>query len=167
MSTPAIDTRTNDIVITRELNAPRDLVWAAWTEPKHIEKWFGPKGFNTRVQEHDLRVGGRSTYIMIGPDGKEYPGTGVFQEIVPKERIVSTDEFGDGHEELLPNTDLPSGMILTVEFADAGERTQLTITISHPNAEERKKHEAMGVVEGWGTTLDCLDEYLVELNPKN
>jgi uncharacterized protein YndB with AHSA1/START domain len=84
--------KDTDIVITREFAAPRQLVWDAWTKPEQIEKWFGPKGFNTRVDEQDFRVGGRSNYVMIGPDGAEYPAAGVFKEIVPIEKLVSSAE---------------------------------------------------------------------------
>src|ERR1044072_7552477 len=90
----------NVIEIIREFDAPRDLLWDVWTESKHVEKWFGPKGFDTRVDELDFRVGGKSRYVMIGPDGTEYPGKAVFLEISPKDRIVSTDEFGDGFEKV-------------------------------------------------------------------
>lgn len=153
-----------DIVITREFAAPRQLVWDVWTQPKHVEKWFGPKGFTTRVEKLDFKVGGRSTYVMIGPDGTEYPSTGVFQEIVPIEKIVTTDEFGEGIEkiEALKNVDLPEGMVSTFLFDDLGELTKLTLITSHPTVEDREKHEAMGVVAGWNSSLDKLEEYLLE-----
>ena len=153
-----------DIVITREFAAPRQLVWDVWTTPKHVEKWFGPKGFTTRVEKLDFKVGGRSNYVMIGPDGTEYPSTGVFQEIVPIEKIVTTDEFGEGIEkiEALKNVDLPKGMVSTFLFDDLGERTKLTLITSHPTVEDREKHEAMGVVAGWNSSLDKLEEYLPE-----
>lgn len=159
MTTRAHDPET-DILITRVFKAPRELVWRVWTEPAHIERWFGPKGFTTRVEELDMRVGGTSRYVMTGPDGNEYPGKGVFLEIVPMERIVTTDEFGD---DFPGGTDLPSGMVLTCDFEDIGEHTRVTIRISHPTPEDRRKHEAMGVVDGWGSTLDCLDEHLAML----
>ena len=149
----------NTIVITREFDAPRDLLFAVWTEPHHVEKWFGPEGFSTRVEKQDLRVGGRSRYVMTGPDGNEYPGEGEYLEIVHGEKIVSTDEFGK--EYVADN--LPQGMVTTVLFEDLGSRTRLTLHIAHPTAEDRKKHEDMGVVAGWGSTLDCLDAYLAEL----
>lgn len=153
-----------DIVITREFAAPRQLVWDVWTTPKHVEKWFGPKGFTTRVEKLDFKVGGRSNYVMIGPDGTEYPSTGVFQEIVPIEKIVTTDEFGEGIEkiEAMKNVDLPQGMVSTFLFDDLGERTKLTLITSHPTVEDREKHEAMGVVDGWNSSLDKLEEYLPE-----
>ena len=154
-----------DIVITREFAAPRQLVWDVWTKPEHVEKWFGPKGFSTRVEHLDFKVGGRTTYVMIGPDGKEYPSTGVYKEIVPIEKIVTTDEFGEDYEnsEGVKKEDLPQGMIQTYLFEDLAGRTKLTIITSHPTLEDKKKHEAMGVVEGWNSTLDKAAEYLTEL----
>ena len=158
--------KDKDIVITREFAAPRQLVWDVWTTPKHLEKWFGPKGFTTRVERHEFKVGGRSTYIMTGPDGTEYPGTGIYKEIVPIEKIVTTDEFGEGFDEIAEkqNIDLPQGMISTFLFDDLGQqRTKLTLITSHPTVEDREKHEAMGVVDGWNSSIDKLDEYLAEL----
>jgi uncharacterized protein YndB with AHSA1/START domain len=151
-----------EIIITREFAAPRRLVWDVWTEPKHIEKWFGPKGFTTRVENIDFKVGGRWEYVMVGPDGTEYPSVGVFREIVPIEKIVTTDEFGEGFEEIesVKNIDLPQGMIATALFDDLGGRTKLTIIVSHPTIEDRKKHEAMGVVDGWNSSLDKMEDYL-------
>ncbi|MBC7901468.1 MAG: SRPBCC domain-containing protein [Saprospiraceae bacterium] len=161
--TATANSQTNEleIVITREFNASRELLWDLWTEPKHMEKWFGPAGFTTKVTEVDFKPGGVSRYVMIGPDGKEYPGKGVFREIVRPERIVSTDEFGDDFD--AGGADLPKGMILTALFDDLGEKTRLTLRISHPTPEDRKKHEDMGVVAGWNSSLDKLDEYLVEI----
>lgn len=148
-----------EIVITRVFNAPRELVYKAWTEPKHIEQWYGPKGFTTRVTEMDLRPDGRWCYIMIGPDGTEYPSKGVFREIVPPERLVATDEFGEGIEKVL-TVDLPKGMVTTATFEDLGGKTRLTIQVMHDTVSDRRKHEEMGVVAGWNSSLDCLEEAL-------
>ena len=157
--------KETDIVITREFAAPRQLVWDVWTQPQHVAKWFGPKGFTTRVEKLDFNVGGQSVYVMIGPDGTEYPSNGVFKEIVPIEKIVTTDEFGDGFEEIesMKNVDLPEILTQTYLFDDLGERTKLTIIVSHPTTEDREKHEAMGVVGGWNSSLDKAEEYFVEL----
>ena len=162
-ATSTTKTKDTEIVITREFAAPRQLVWDVWTQPKHIEKWFGPKGFTTRVESHDFNVGGKAKYVMVGPDGGEYPGAGVFKEIVPIEKIVTTDEFGEGFEESHPDMDLPKGMISTFLFDDLGEKTQLTLIVDHPTVEDRKKHEAMGVVDGWNSSLDKLNEYIAGL----
>jgi len=157
--------QNTDIVITRQFAAPRQLVWDVWTTPKHLEKWFGPKGFDTRVEILEFRVGGRSSYIMVGPDSTEYPAVGVFKEIVPIEKIVSTDEWGEAHEELAAkkHLDLPQGMVLTALFDDLGARTQLTLITSHQSVEDREKHEALGVVGGWNSSFDKMDEYLAEV----
>lgn len=157
-STPA-DQSDREIVITRVFDAPRDLVWKAWTDPAHIAQWWGPKGFTTRVDEMDLRPGGQSRYVMVGPDGTEYPVKGVFREVVPPERIVTTDEFGEGYDQIT-DIDLPQGMVMTILFEDLGDQTKLTLHILHPTVEERRKHEEMGVVAGWNSTLDCLAEHL-------
>ncbi|NJN58077.1 MAG: hypothetical protein HC879_11580 [Leptolyngbyaceae cyanobacterium SL_5_9] len=150
------------IVITRVFNAPRELVFRVWTETKHIEQWFGPKGFTTRVVENDLRPGGQWLYIMISPDGKEYPSKGVFREIVPPERVVATDEFGEGIEEVL-DIDLPQGMVTTTLFEDLKGKTRLTIQIMHETVGDRHKHEEMGVIAGWNSSLDCLEELLTQV----
>jgi len=153
-----------DLVIERVFNAPRELVWKAWTESEHIAKWWGPEGFTTRVEENDFRAGGKTRYVMVGPDGEEYPAGGVLEEIVPLERIVTTDEFEEGYDyKDLKDEDLPQGIVMTVLFEDVGEKTKLTLLISHPTPEDRRKHEEMGVVAGWHSSFDCLDEYLGEL----
>lgn len=150
-----------EIIITRVFNASRELVFKAWTEPKHIEQWWGPEGFTTRVTEMDLRPGGQWRYVMIGPDGTEYPAKGVFREIVPPERIVTSDEFDEGIEKVL-DADLPQGMVLTAIFEDLEGKTRLTIRVMHESADDRRKHEEMGVVAGWNSSLDCLSEFLAK-----
>lgn len=153
----------NDLVLTRELDAPRDRVWKAWTQAEHVAHWWGPEGFRTRVEELDLRPGGRTRYVMIGPDGCEYPATGVFREIVPGTRTVASDEFGDDFERA--GVELPQGTTVTADFSDAGAgRTRLRLRIAHLDAEECRKHEGMGVVEGWHSSFDCLESYLERLS---
>lgn len=154
-----------EILLTRVFHAPRELVWTAWTQPEHVAQWWGPKGFNTRVDELDLRPGGTWRYVMIGPDGAEYPVKGVFREVVPPERIVTSDEFDKKYEP--PEAgDLPRGIVLTATFDDLGGKTRLTLSIMHPSAEDRRKHEKMGVVPGWNSSFDCLDEHLAKLQPE-
>ena len=154
--------KDKDIVITREFAAPRQLVWDAWTKPEQIEKWFGPKGFTTRVDEQDFKVGGNSNYVMIDAAGAEYPAAGVFKEIVPIEKIVSlADGFSEEFRAAHPEMDLPKGpTVMTYLFEDLGKRTKLTLITTHSSVEEREKHEAMGVVGGWNSSFDKLDELL-------
>ncbi|MBN3885430.1 MAG: SRPBCC domain-containing protein [Nostoc sp.] len=150
-----------EIVITRIFNAPRELVFQVWTDPKHVAQWWGPKGFTTRVTELDLRPGGKWRYVMIGPDGTEYPVKGVFREIVPLERIVTSDEFDEGFEKIV-NADLPRGIVMTAIFEDLAGKTKLTLQIMHESVEDRFKHEEMGVITGWNSSFDCLDEFLAK-----
>lgn len=151
-----------ELVITRTFDAPRELVWQAWTRPEHIAKWLGPGPFTVRVDEYDLRVGGQWRYVMIGPDGTEYPSLGQFREVLPPCRLVTTDEFGEGFDQVM-DVDLPTGIVTTVVFEDLGDRTQVTIRMSHPTVEDRIKHENMGVMPGWNATLDKLGELLTTL----
>lgn len=151
----------HEIVITRVLDAARDIVWQAWTEVDHMAAWYGPEGFSTRVEENDFRPGGHWRFVMIGPDGTEYPSVGVYSEIVHEQRIVSTDEFGEGFE--AAQTDLPRISEVTCLFEAMGAKTRLTIRIRHPSADDKAKHEAMGVVGGWNSSLDCLERHLLTL----
>lgn len=137
-------------------------MFKVWTDPKHVVQWWGPKGFTTRVTELDLRPGGKWRYVMIGLDGTEYPVKGVFREIVPFERIVTSDEFDEGFEKVM-NADLPRGIVMTALFEDLGSNTKLRLRIMHESAEDRRKHEEMGVIEGWNSSFDCLDELLAKV----
>lgn len=150
-----------ELVIVREFAAPRELVWRVWTEPAHVAQWFGPRGFSTTVRESDLRAGGKWRYVMKGPDGSAFPFGGLNKEVVPFEKIVSTDEFECEFEAKMPAGELPKGMVVTVLFEDAGpQRTRVTIRVLHPTPEDKKKHEAMGVEAGWNSSFECMDDYL-------
>ena len=147
---------SKDIVIERVFDAPRALIWKAWTDAELVSQWWGPRGMKTRVDELDLRPGGSWRYVMVGPDGSEYPQNGVFREIVPPETIVMSAEFPYAPDD-------PAEVVLTYHFDDLGDKTKLTMRIAHPSAEERRKQEAMGVVEGWRSNFDSLDDYLATL----
>ncbi|HMO81747.1 MAG TPA: SRPBCC domain-containing protein [Pyrinomonadaceae bacterium] len=155
-----------EVIIVREFDAPRDLVWGVWTEKEHIEKWFGPKGFDTRVDHLEFIEGGEIRHTMVGPDGTEYPSKGIFLKIDAPRKLVTSDEFGEGIDQIeaFKNVRLPEGMVTTVELEDIGERCRLKLTISYATEEDRKRHEEMGVVEGWNSTLDCLFEYLAAVH---
>src|SRR5688500_13701135 len=86
-----------EIVIERVLNAPRELVWGAFTDPKHLEQWWGPNGFTTKTKEFSFIPGGAWRHVMVGPDGAEYPNESIFEEIVKPERISYS--HGGGSEE--------------------------------------------------------------------
>src|SRR4051794_29231769 len=82
------DTSDREIVFSRVFDAPRELVWKAWTEPHHVTKWWGPNGFTTTIHEMDVRTGGTWHHTMHGPDGTDYPNKSIFVEVVKPERIV-------------------------------------------------------------------------------
>jgi uncharacterized protein YndB with AHSA1/START domain len=83
------------MIVTRIFDAPRELVWKAWTDPKYVMQWWGPKGFTAPVCKMDFRVGGKFLYCMRAPDGQEYWNAGEYHEIVPYEKIVSSMYFSD------------------------------------------------------------------------
>src|SRR5437762_801308 len=107
------------LVITRTFDAPRELVWRAWTEPERLMRWWGPKDFTAPISKIDLRVGGKYLNCMRGPDGKDYYTTGEYVEIVPLERLVYTDSFADEKGNVVPATyygmsaDMPLQMHVT------------------------------------------------------
>ncbi len=152
------------LILTRRLAVPLEGVWAAWTAADQLAGWWGPEGFSSRVDQLDLRPGGRWCCIMIGPDGTEYPAKGVYQEIDPGKRIVTTDVFDKELRDLV-QMPLPEGdIVMTVDFAaEGGDNTLLTITLEHASEADRRKHENMGVVSGWGSSLDCLELFLGNL----
>jgi uncharacterized protein YndB with AHSA1/START domain len=122
-----------DLIITRVFDAPRELVWKAWTEPERVKEWWGPKVFAAPVIKIDLRVGGKYLYCMRDPDDKDYWSTGVYREIVPMQRIVYTDNFADEKGNRVPAShygmsgDWPSELLVTVTFEQTGGKTKMTL----------------------------------------
>ena len=158
-----------DIVIAREFDAPRELVWQAWTEPGLIKKWWGPRGFTAPVIKNDLRVGGKSLYDMRSPDGKDFWSTGTYREIVPMERIVTTDSFADEQGHVVPATyygfseDFPRELLLTITFEERRGKTRLTLRhTGFPTRADRDDAET-----GWNESLDKLARSLVEPRVKS
>src|SRR3954466_4127568 len=91
--TPASSTGNRELVITRVLNAPPEKVYRAWTEPELLKQWFAPKPYTTPIVEMDVRPGGSAYFVMRGPDGKDLPNRGVYLEVVPNQKLVSTDAY--------------------------------------------------------------------------
>ncbi|BCM91014.1 hypothetical protein IAD21_02878 [Abditibacteriota bacterium] len=150
------DTSEREIVVTRLLNAPRELVFTTWTQPQHVVKWWGPKGFTNTIQEMDVRPGGVWRFVMHGPDGVDYPNRIVFQEVVPVERLA----YSHG----MDVEDAPAQFHVTVTMDDQGGKTLLTMRMLFASAEERTQMvEEFRAIEGLNSTLDCLEEHLAEL----
>jgi uncharacterized protein YndB with AHSA1/START domain len=139
------------IEVSRTFDAPLELLWKAWTEPKHFMNWYGPKGFTIPTCESDLRVGGRHLWSMSSPDGRQMYFTGIYKEVVPMERLVFTDSMSDAEGNVMGMGEgMPESMDVTVTFVHADGKT--TVTVSHMGAE----HAAMG----WEQAFDKLAEVL-------
>ena len=144
-----------EIVITRDFNAPRELVWEAMTNPKHVVNWWGPRGFSTTIETMDFRVGGVWKHVMRGPDGAKYPNKSVFKEIVKPERIVFS--HGGGREE---GGGASFQATWTFE-ALAADKTRVTARMVFPSATERDfVVKEFGAIEGGKQTLMRLGEFL-------
>jgi uncharacterized protein YndB with AHSA1/START domain len=144
-----------DLVLQREIDVPHELVWAAWTQPEHLVKWFAPAPWSITECEVDLRPGGMLRFVMQSPEGQEYPNVGCYLEIVPNERLVWTDALLPGYR---PSEEPFFTAVMTLEPRGTG--TLYTAVALHRDEVGRKKHEEMGFHEGWGMVLDQLVAYI-------
>ena len=160
--TTGSDTAAHGVLITRVFDAPRALVWRAWTDPQQVMRWYGPKLFTSPACTIDLRVGGRHLFCMRTPDGRDMWYAGVYREIVPPERIVYTDSLADADGNIVPAShygmsgDWPETLV-TLTFEEHNGKTTLTL-----------RHEGMpagemsaGAAAGWNESLDKLAASLV------
>ncbi len=147
-----------EIVISREFNAPRELVWEAMTDPRHVVNWWGPRGFSTTIEKMDFRVGGVWKHVMRGPDGTNYPNVHIFKEIVKPERIVLSHE---GRREGGPG----AAFVATWTFEDlSADKTRVTMRGVFPSAADRDfVVKEFGALEGGKQTLERLGEYLPKM----
>ncbi len=141
------DTDTRELVIRRTFDAPRDLVWRAWADRDHAERWWGPTDFTTTILETDFRPGGAWRAVMRSPRGEEYPQHGEFREIVPPERLVFTMTWSD---------DPSSEMLITVTLEARGDRTEMLFR-KGPFASDSSRR---GENEGWNESFDRLRAYV-------
>ena len=151
------NTQRKEVTITRLFDAPRALVFKAWTDPKQLAQWWGPHGFTTPVCEVDVRPGGALLIHMRGPDGVVYPNKGVFHEIVEPERIVVTTsafEDAEGHPQL--------EVLNTVTFAELSGKTKLTLHVVVVKSTPVVDTALAGMEEGWNQSLDRLAEDLAK-----
>ncbi len=156
----SLDRLTEDIlgqramVISRLYDAPREMVWDAWTDPKQIVKWWGPNGFTTTIEVMDVRPGGEWRSVMHGPDGTDYPNFATFQEVVRPERIVFSHGGGKAGG---PEADF----VATWTFVDEGGKTRLILQNLFESVERRDLiAKAYGAMEGGYQTLARLEEWL-------
>ena len=142
------------ILITREFNAPRHLVWKAWTTPELVRRWWHANRGEVTVAEIDLRVGGTWRYVSVTPDGLEVAFHGEYLEIVPDERLVST-VFYEGYPD--------AQAIDTLTLTEANGRTTLTVLVQHSSKEHRDGHIESGMEPGMQDALDLLEQVAVSL----
>ena len=138
------------LTLKRTLNASIETVWEAWTQSEHIAQWWGPKGMEVTVIEHEFKVGGKWKYVMMMPDGNQFISEGIYSEIVEQRKIVTTANF-------IPMTE---GVILQILFEEDGNKTDFTFSVIHPTEEYCKQQEKMGFYNGWASTFDRLDNFV-------
>lgn len=144
-----------DLVLTRNIKAPPALVWEAWTRPEHLKAWFCPRPWQVTEARIDLRPGGEFFTHFQGPDGEGFDNIGVFLEVVPERRLVSTDCLKPGW--------IPAAkpfMTSVVEMEPDGDGTRYTWMARHAGPETMKKHEEMGFHDGWATAADQMEELI-------
>ena len=144
------DNMTREVTLTRVLDAPRNLVWGAWTEPEQLAKWWGPDQFSNPVCEIDARPGGRWLIHMKAPDGTVYPMTGTFTEVTKPERLVfkAFAEALDGTKYLESVTE--------VIFEEQGARTKLTVKAKARGLHPAAPQMLAGMDAGWSQSLERL-----------
>jgi uncharacterized protein YndB with AHSA1/START domain len=150
--------RDRELVLTRLIDAPREKLFRAWTEPKLVKQWFAPLPWTTSAAEIDLRPGGASLIVMRDPDGNEFPNPGIYLEVVKNERLVFTDAFTRAWEP----SEKPF-MTAIVTFEDEGGKTRYTARVRHWTVADREAHEKMGFHEGWGQCADQLAALVAKL----
>jgi uncharacterized protein YndB with AHSA1/START domain len=151
-----------NLAITRVINAPRELVFKAWTDPEMFKKWWGPHGFTTPVCEIDFRPGGKILFCMRSPDGKDYWNGGVYRKIVEPSLIVTSDYFADEKgNKVSPAVygmvgEFPDELEITIRFDKVDGKTRLTMEQSIPLSIAQR----IGAPRGWNQSFDKLAEYL-------
>lgn len=140
-----------ELVLTRIIDAPREKLYRAWTEPGLLKQWFAPLPWTITAAEMDVRPGGASLIVMRSPDGEDFPNPGVYLEVVPNEKLVFTDAYTKAWEP----SDKPF-MTAILTFENEGGKTKYTARARHWTVADREAHEKMGFHEGWGQCADQL-----------
>lgn len=145
------DTSDREIVVSRAISAPRELVFKVWTEPEHVVHWWGPDGFTSTLHEMDVRPGGVWNLTLHGPDGVDYRNRIIYRQIVPPEFLAYSHVSAPYFEAI-------------VTFEEEGDKTRVTIRMVFETARLRNLTvEKFGAIEGGNQTLARLDEYVAKL----
>jgi uncharacterized protein YndB with AHSA1/START domain len=153
---PIEDTSGREIVITRVFDAPRELVWEAWTDPKHLMLWFGPHGFTNPVCEVDLRPGGVWRHVMRGPDGNDYPMIAIFREVLAPERLVFVSYVPDRENSLFEILNIAT-------FTEQGGKTKFTLEAHVLKSTPEAAPMHAGMEAGWSQSLEHLAGLLARI----
>jgi uncharacterized protein YndB with AHSA1/START domain len=147
-----------DLVLERVVDVRPELVWAAWTQPKHMKKWFTPAPWKTIEVEVDLRPGGRLYFVMQSPEGEKFPNTGCFLEVVKNERLTWTNALLPGYRPASSGAASAGDLVFTavITMKKQGKGTKYTALAIHRNEDDAQKHAKMGFQDGWGKALDQL-----------
>ena len=146
-----------EVELVRVYDAPRELVFRAWTDPKHLARWWGPEHFTNPVCEVEARVGGKLRIVMRAPDGNDYPMRGVFQEVVAPERLVFTNIAVDDKDQPIIEG------LTTVTFAEQGGKTKLTLRTRGTAVKPVAIQYLQGMEMGWSQSLTKLAALLPKL----
>jgi len=160
MSIPdaAAPAANRELSFSRLINAPREKVFRAWTDPELLKQWFAPLPWTTPRAELDVRPGGSNLIVMRGPNGQEFPNQGVYLEVIKNERLVFTDAYSRAWE---PAAKPFMTVILT--FEDQSGKTKYTVRVRHWTEADRETHEKMGFHTGWGQCADQLEALVAKL----
>jgi len=160
MDNSTIASDQKEILFTRVFDAPRELVWEAWTKPGHIARWWGPNGYTVPACKLDFREGGKIHLDMQGPDGNVYPADGVYREISKPEKIVidgiaeETHPCGGG---------LPPRAVLTITFAEQEGKTFFSMLTQFESKNRMQAANDNGYSVSWEMCFDRFGEYLASL----
>ena len=142
-----------EFAFTRLIDAPRELVFAAFKDPHHISQWWGPNGFTTTTYEMDVRVGGQWLFTMHGPDGTDYENRVRYTEVKEAELLAYDHDGGDGADRM-------HSFKAVITFADEAQKTRVTLRLVCATKEQREMMAKFGAIEGGHQTLSRLDDYL-------
>ena len=153
-----VNKETKTVTITKEFDAPHDLVWDAYTKPELLDQWWAPKPYWSRTKVMDFREGGRRFYAMVSPDGQERWALQQYRSITPKTNIKLFNTFADENE----NPELP-GSDWDLNFSEQNGRTRVHVSIYNESLERFERMIEMGFKEGFTATLNSLEELLAKL----